>query len=397
VNSETRFASVWYAHSYLRELVLIYPTYAIMMGEHGISPLALSTLFIVWSLTHLVLEVPSGTLADRYSRRRLLILSAALKGVAFLIWWVLPGFWGYLVGFVAWGMASSLVSGTAEALLHDTLAARDATHTFARLYGRGLAFNSLGVATALALGGYAAEFGYTLPLLASVAAPWLTAALVAVGLEEPPRARQPHLDGLVGTLRGAVIEIRRNPTLIYVVAMFTILVTGYGVLEEYIGPLLTEKPGFSLTAIGVVYASAFAARTVGMELAHRLPVRGFRPIATIFGIGGVGLALVTRFDHWLLAVPLAIYFAASASAEVLLQTRLQESMTGHARATVTSIAGVGEASFGVVLYLMIGSAAEIWSWHAGAAGVAALTIVGAAVFWLFAPPHHSRSETAPTT
>ncbi|MHC4854768.1 MAG: MFS transporter, partial [Planctomycetota bacterium] len=201
MNSETRFASVWYAHSYLRELVLIYPTYAIMMGEHGISPLALSTLFIVWSLTHLVLEVPSGTLADRYSRRRLLILSAALKGVAFLIWWVLPGFWGYLVGFVAWGMASSLVSGTAEALLHDTLAARDATHTFARLYGRGLAFNSLGVATALALGGYAAEFGYTLPLLASVAAPWLTAALVAVGLEEPPRARQPHSDGLVGTLR----------------------------------------------------------------------------------------------------------------------------------------------------------------------------------------------------
>ncbi len=68
-------------YGYLRETVLIFPVYAIMMGTNGISPFELSMLFIVWSGSALVFEVPSGVLADRYSRKTLLVISGAVKGM----------------------------------------------------------------------------------------------------------------------------------------------------------------------------------------------------------------------------------------------------------------------------------------------------------------------------
>src|SRR5262249_38802882 len=122
--SRATFEAAWYAAGYLRELVLIYPTYAIMMSEHGVSPLALSALFILWTGTALALDGPTGALGDRYSRKRLLVASNLVKGLAFLPWLVEPSVFGYALGFVLWGAGSSLGSGTLEAFLYDALRAR---------------------------------------------------------------------------------------------------------------------------------------------------------------------------------------------------------------------------------------------------------------------------------
>ena len=91
-----RFRFAWYAHHLLAELVLIYPVAAIMMGERGVAPFDLSLLFALWSLAVVAAEVPTGVLADRVSRRRLLIVSRLVKGCCFLTWLACPGFWGYL-------------------------------------------------------------------------------------------------------------------------------------------------------------------------------------------------------------------------------------------------------------------------------------------------------------
>ena len=99
-----RFRFAWYAQHLLGELVLIYPVAAIMTSEHGVEPFDLSLLFALRSLAVVAAEVPTGALADRVSRRRLLIVSRLVKGCCFLTWFVLPGFWGYLAGFVCRGV-----------------------------------------------------------------------------------------------------------------------------------------------------------------------------------------------------------------------------------------------------------------------------------------------------
>jgi len=95
-----------------RDLVPLYSVYALLFADHGVSSAQISLLFIIWSLTSFVCEVPSGAWADTFDRRRLLVLSAAIYAVGFGSWTVWQSFAGFAFGFVCWGFSSALMSGT---------------------------------------------------------------------------------------------------------------------------------------------------------------------------------------------------------------------------------------------------------------------------------------------
>jgi MFS family permease len=375
-----RIALAWYSYAYLREALPIYPVYAIMIGAHGVDALQLSVLFIVWSGAALVCEVPAGMLADRYSRKWLLVASGAIKGGAFIVWWLVPDFTGYLAGFVIWGASSSLVSGTAESYLYDALAGRGEGDAFARVYGRGMAAASLGIATALASGGFIAERSYDLPLALSLAATWASAIIVVIAFREPARRAGGARVSLTGALTAAVGEIRGNHAIVRIVAMFATLVTAYGVVDEYIGPLFNEKPGFDLGDIGVAYAVIFAARTLGMAYAHRLRIDSLSSVSLTFGLACIGLALAPCVGGVGLVAAVAGYFAGSSAAEVRLQTRLQHEIESRARATVTSFAKMSEYACGTFFYLLIGALANVASFQVALAATALVCAAIAALF-----------------
>lgn len=66
-----RLVRTLYVYTFLDELVLLYPVYALLFTETGLSVAETSSFFVIWPVTGLVLEVPSGALADAGSRRLL--------------------------------------------------------------------------------------------------------------------------------------------------------------------------------------------------------------------------------------------------------------------------------------------------------------------------------------
>lgn len=129
---------IWKATAYrfLDTLVLIYPFYTVMFAGAGLTPIQIGVVLAAWSMTAIVLEIPTGALADRVSRRWLLLIAQLIRGVSFLLWFLFPGFWGFLIGLVLWGVKTALVSGTFEALLFDELKAQGREHLYARAIGR---------------------------------------------------------------------------------------------------------------------------------------------------------------------------------------------------------------------------------------------------------------------
>ncbi len=116
-----------------------------------VGPYGLSVLLTVWVGICIVLEIPSGALADRVSRKRLLVASTLSQACAYLVWLASQSFPGYLVGFVLWGMADVLASGTTESLLFDALTAFGDTDIFTKVYGRIKALDSLAAGQAMLL------------------------------------------------------------------------------------------------------------------------------------------------------------------------------------------------------------------------------------------------------
>ena len=75
--------------SFLSELAPIYPAYMILFRERGYDFLELSLLFVVWELSVVVLELPSGILADRWDKRKVLAVGMLLKALGFCAWLLL--------------------------------------------------------------------------------------------------------------------------------------------------------------------------------------------------------------------------------------------------------------------------------------------------------------------
>lgn len=88
----------------------LYAVYALLFADTGLSDAKISVLFMLWSTTAIVAEVPSGALADRFSRRAALIASSLFQAVGFLLWIVLPGFVSFAAGFILWGAAVAATS-----------------------------------------------------------------------------------------------------------------------------------------------------------------------------------------------------------------------------------------------------------------------------------------------
>ena len=78
--------------------------YALLFTDHGMSPWQLSSLLVIWSATGILIEVPSGALADASSRRLLLVIGPLLTAAGFGLWVYTPSYAAFAAGFVLWGV-----------------------------------------------------------------------------------------------------------------------------------------------------------------------------------------------------------------------------------------------------------------------------------------------------
>ncbi len=385
--------SVWLAQAFFHELILIYPVYAIMMLEAGLSGFNLSVLFIVWSLSSLLFEIPSGVIGDLVNRKVYVGLGAIIKGSGFLVWLLLPEFAGYAAGFLLWSLGSAVRSGTLQALLNDALAEQNRELEFGRIYGRGKAMESVGVLVAMGIGGFVAETGYTLPLILSAAAPLIGAMLVFLFIREPDRAVERIEGRFLTMLRIGRDNILRSRMLIMITVMMTLFLGVAGVVDEYIGPLLDESGTLSLGSIGLIYGIVLGARAVGAALAHRMAGMALRHIALLglFAHGVLLSGLVVGEPA--LALLCACYFMAMGAVEVLLETQLQNNIDSHARATITSVAGAGMEAWSILLFLLIGLIADATLWTVAVAWVVGGTVVISVLLIYAAPPVAARNRS----
>ena len=368
---------IWLAQSFIDDLILIYPVYAIMMMAEGINELELSVLFVIWALASFAFEIPSGVIGDKVDRR-FYIFSGTLAGAAgFLSWWLWPTFAGYALGFVLWSLGSAIHSGTQQSLLYDVLVEQDRTSAFARIYGRGKAASSVAVLVAMALGGFLAQGGYEPVLLLSALAPFVSGLLVVVLIREPARSGGDGSGDEGPPLSEALASLRRQPKLRLIALMFIVFAGLPGVIDEYIGPLLKDELAMSLGTIGLIYGGVLGCQAIGNALAHRLGSVSLQAVGRISAANhallAVGLILgLTGLAAGApaLVIPLCFYFVVMGAVEVLLETGLQNEIEVSARATITSVTGAGLEIWVTALFLIVGTLAVRFDWYTALSAVA---------------------------
>jgi MFS family permease len=340
----------------LADVVPFYPLYALLFTATGLSLAQVSALFAIWSAVAMLAEVPSGALADRFSRRSCLVVAGVLQAGGYAAWVLLPGFPGFALGFVLWGFGGSLVSGAKEALLYDGLDAVGAAEHYARVAGWVAAMELVAqLPAALAATWLFVAGGFPLVGWVSVGT-CLAAAGVAATLPEPTHRDVGGGIGYVETLLTGLTDAARTPGLRPVLLAVAVL-AAYDAVEEYF-PLLLADWGIPPAAVPLAAVPIVLGGTAGAALggvAARLPawLLGVVLAAAMVLLGGAGLA-----GHPAGVVAVAAFYGGYRAMLVVLDARLQERITSATRATVTSVAGLGTelATFGVYAAWAVGGA-----------------------------------------
>lgn len=307
------------------------------------------------------------------------MLSGALLAAGFAVWTLYPSYLGFTAGFVLWGTSGALRSGTFEALIYDDLHARAATAEYPRLMGYvRAATEAAALAGILAAAPLYAWGGYALVAWSSVviaAVHTLTAALLPSapksisaasieGLEdtdddesdpalEPCRSSSSPTSEPVGYLAMLRAGLREalHVRLIRRGVILVALLNGITAFDEYFSLLADDAgagPSLAAVLVGVTVAGSLAgALLVGRT--ERMPARVMASALAVAGvlfIAGVLLAGSAAAHPSALYVLTAVGFSAVGiaygidyNADVIASARLQDAITGPARATVTSVSG----------------------------------------------------------
>jgi MFS family permease len=350
-----------YAYRFLDSFILILPFYAVMFADRGLTPTQIALVLICWSATTFVVQVPAGVVADRLPRRYVLAAAELALATCFAIWWAAPGFWGFLIGLIFWGLKSGFTGGTFEALLYDELKAEGRAADYPRIFGRSRAVQALAMILASLVAAAFARFGYGAALIASLASA-LAASAMAASLPPAARAFERAEHGYLAHLRQGLGVALASRTVISILAFSTLVLALGGALEEF-WPIYGLKVGVSRSFIALFVAGQQALEAGGALVAHRFSRWRSAAFHALFLGCGALLALAA----WLFTAPamvlLALYSCGMRVLDVAYEGRLQHEIPSQNRATIGSVKGF-TAQVGVsALYLALGPIAQAASYQ----------------------------------
>ncbi len=328
----------------------------------GLNPLQLVLVGTLLETTAFLLEVPTGIVADVYSRRLSVIIGTFLLGLGFVIEGSFPFFAAVLLCQIIWGAGATFMSGALEAWVADELGEENAGRAYLRAAQVGQLGALVGISLSIALG----SLLINLPIVAGGAgvigvALFLLVFMPEHGFKPTPRENRNSFQQLAHTFRGGLALVRGRRivvTILVIAAIFGAFSEGFDrlwtphLLNNFTLPPLGQfQP---IVWFGIINAVSMLLGIVGTEYVRRrvdtnhhvLVARALFVINALIIIGVIVFGLAWTFSLALVAL-LALKPLRGMSVP-LTTAWLNQSLEPGVRATVLSMRNQVDA-FGQIL------------------------------------------------
>ena len=341
-----------------------------------LTPFQLLLVGTVLETTTFLAELPTGIVADLYSRKLSVIIGTALIGAGFVLEGALPLLATILVAQVIWGLGATFVSGAQEAWVADETGGAD----LGRVFLRGAQASQIGALAGIGLSVALASVRVSLPIVVGGALHVVLAAAMIILMTERHFRRSEGSShnpfrAIHAQSRAGLGAVRGRPVLVTILAIGAI----YGASSEALDRLweahflidigLPRRDGISIVAwFGIITAVAMLLSVGATEIARRRVDAGSHAGAAraLLWIDGLLVLVVVAFGlagGFMTAV--AAYWAVRLlrrTHEPIFTAWVNQGIEPRVRATILSLASqvdaLGQISGGPLLGL-IGSAVSI--------------------------------------
>jgi len=300
-----------------------------------------------------LLDLASGILADRWSRKGVLILASFASMLNALLGGLSHDVPTYLVSTLFFGVEVALISGTYESIVYDTLLEQTGqSHAFEKRLGQVKLLNSLALIIGSLTGGMVAT------LLSPRLAYFATIPLVAISLGALLTFKEPHLHhserrtSLKSHLLAISQTIFRPGKTLHIISVLLTTSLLLSVIFEF-GPLWQLALATPVAFYGLASAAVLSAGGVGSWLSARLTLSKPAIIVGVVGLlVGSSLTLVVVKNAVVVILAQVVLVALGVGVSMVFTRLLHDSLSSRVRAGAAS--GVGAlSSIAFVLFALI--------------------------------------------
>ncbi|MDG2253907.1 MAG: MFS transporter [Opitutaceae bacterium] len=354
-----------------------YPVFTILFLDFGLSLEQFAILNAAWAATIVLLEVPSGALADTIGRRNLVIAAAVIMILEMALLCFAPignmpiVFYLFLINRILSGAAEASASGADEALAYDTLKDLGMEKSWGRVLESQMRYQSIAFILAMSLGALlydadrlnqflafasidivvAKETAMRLPLILTLLL-GIGAFFVAIGLKEPKseqatRKKLRYSEARQSTKAAFAKTLATGKWILNTPAALMIILAGF-LIDHMVRMILTlnseyyRRIDLPEAAFGLISA-CFGVMGIFMPKLGRWlsenRTKSFNyyalAIATFLGLFGMSWFV----PYWGIA-PMVLIYGAISLTGFLVSAYLNEITASESRATALSFKGL---------------------------------------------------------
>jgi MFS family permease len=349
-----------------------------MFINYGIKNI--SYLLAIIQLSKIIFDIPTGIIADLYSRRNLLLFGQITKIIVFSVWLLFPVKKSFILGSILWGFSMSCIYYHTEAYLFDSLKKINKQNSFSSTIGKYYAIQNISITIATFMSGYIfTKYSYKGVLLASIATIIFSIFIIL---------KLPNYK--VSTLKKGDHFATKNPLkfskLLHSIItnagiarlmFFSATLDAIFILFIDLNTTIMSVMKFHPTSISLVVGIAgfiriFSNYFSGYSVKHM----SFKRMNSYLLIMAIFILIFTGAKSIFLTGSIVTYLCIYPFLDNSVKTKIQNKIDSSTRATVMSFASIITSIIAIILNLINGAIASKIGYRASTMALAIIIIIG---------------------
>jgi len=323
----------FYLYTFFSSLRFAWSVFMLYFANQWLNTAQIWILLLLWFWVPSFFEIPSSILADKFSRKNILIIGAVvdvLSMIFYIIWW---DFYIFVLAILFQWISVAFCSGTNSAWLYDSLADCQKDWEYDKIASKSMSFYFFGRAIACIVWWVSYAFSVKFPFILTLINNVLILLLLIVFFKESNHKKSTakfylHIKEWVSNL--AKSKFIKN------ILIYIILTVSGNMIFFYFQPVLEFK-WLPVVRFGVVY--------MVMNIFSALWAHYYKKFEFISKrlliIGLIVFALVTlvyiKLDYWFMFLASSFSFFIAGMQMTYMTTLVNKSVSSNIRATALSL------------------------------------------------------------
>lgn len=354
----------------------------------GLTPLQLVLVGTTVEASIFLFEIPTGVVADAFSRRLSIIIGYFLMGLGFLVEGFFPAFLPILLAQVLWGLGYTFTSGATQAWISDEIGEVPANQLFLRATRVGLIASLFGMGLAIFVGANNVALPIQLGAVGVIAIGFVLIFIMPeTGFKPAPKEDRNNWQHMWHTFNEGLKSVRARPRLIAVLGVglfYGLYSEGFDrlwvkhLIDNFDIPIIfgnNQVAFFAVLRIAGSILTIFAIRFIEKRVDSGSPLAIGRAMLIVTGL--IAVSMIGFAISPLLPLTLGLYLVINifrAVSNPLYSGWVNQKLDPQTRATVHSMVGQVDAIGQVAGGPSVGLVARFFS------VVAAITTSGMLLF-----------------